>query len=102
MIATHVTYATQAWLDKELQDVQLGRHNPWANWTDFQQEMEQAFTPLFEVEHVRRKLMEIKMGCSISGDIQAFRTLMYKLPQMTQEEAFSFFMRGLFMRAQDP
>ena len=28
VIATHITDAAQAWLDKELQDVQLGRRPP--------------------------------------------------------------------------
>ena len=39
--------------------------------------------------------MEIKMGRTVSIYIQAFYTLMYKVLQMNQEEAFSFFMRGL-------
>ena len=51
--------------------------------------------PLSEMEHARKKLMEIKTGSSVAGYIQAFHTLMYKVPQMTQEEGFSFFMRGL-------
>ena len=45
--------------------------------------MEQAFTPLSEVEHARRKLMEMKMGKNVSMYIQAFRTQMYKVPEMT-------------------
>ena len=44
VIATRVIDAAQAWLDKELQDLQLGRRNPWASWADFRREMEQAFT----------------------------------------------------------
>ena len=95
VISTHITDAAQAWLDKELQDVQLGRRPPWVNWAEFRQEMEQAFTPLSEVEHARRKLMEMKMGKNVSMYIQAFCTQMYKVPEMTQEEAFSLFMRGL-------
>ena len=39
--------------------------------------------------------MDIKMGRNVSMYIQQFRTLMYKVPEMTQEEAFSLFMRGL-------
>ena len=31
VIATHVTTIAQALLDKELQDLQLCWHNPWAN-----------------------------------------------------------------------
>ena len=61
VISTRVTDAAQAWLDKELQDLQLGRRNPWASWAEFRHEIEQAFTPLSEVEHARRKLMEMKM-----------------------------------------
>ena len=101
VIATRITDAAQAWLDKELQDLQLGRRRPWASWTEFRQDMEQAFTPLSEVEHARRKLMEMKMGKNVSMYIQAFRTQMYKVPEMTQEEAFSLFMRGLEPRIRE-
>ena len=66
MIATRITDAAQAWLDKELQDLQLGRRRPWASWTEFRQDMEQDFTPLSEVEHARRRLMEMKMGKNVS------------------------------------
>ena len=83
VIATHITNAAQAWLDKELQDLQLGRHRPWASWADFRHEMEEAFTALSKVEHTRRKLMEMKMGKNVSTYIQAFRTQMYKVPEMT-------------------
>ena len=101
VIATRITDAAQAWLDKELQDLQLGRCLPWASWAEFCREMEQAFTPLSEVEHARRKLMEMKMGKNVSTYIQAFRTQMYKVPEMTQEEAFSLFMRGLEPRIRE-
>ena len=101
VIATRVTDAAQAWLDKTLQDLQLGRRNPWASWAEFRQEMEAAFTPMSEVEQARRKLMEIRMGRNVSSYIQQFRTLMYKVPEMTQEEAFSLFMRGLEPRIRE-
>ena len=45
--------------------------------------------------------MEMKMGKNVSGYIQAFRTQMYKVPEMTQEEAFSLFMRGLEPRIRE-
>ena len=35
VIATCITNSTQIWLDKELQDIQLGQHNPWASWKEF-------------------------------------------------------------------
>ena len=101
VIATHATSAAQACLDKELQELQLGRCNPWASWAEFCNEMEQAFTPLSEVEHVRRKLLEIKMGKNVSTYIQVFRTQMYKVLEMTQEEIFALFMRGLEPRSKN-
>ena len=45
--------------------------------------------------------MEIKMGKNVSTYIQAFCTHMYKVPEMTQEEAFSLFMRGLESRIRE-
>ena len=48
--------------------------------------MEQAFNPLSEVEHARRRLMEGKMGHNVSTYIQMFRTLMYEMPKMTQRK----------------
>ena len=39
-IATRITDAAQARLDKELQDLQLERRPPWVSWADFRQEME--------------------------------------------------------------
>ena len=45
--------------------------------------------------------MEIKMGKNVSTYIQAFCTQMYKVPEMTQEKAFSLFMRGLELRIRE-
>ena len=35
VITTCIIDAAQAWLDKALQDVQLGRCNPWTSWAEF-------------------------------------------------------------------
>ena len=53
------------------------------------------------MEHARRRFIEIKMGRNVSTYIQTFRTVMYKVPEMTQEEAFFLFMRGLEFRIQE-
>ena len=39
--------------------------------------------------------MEIKMGRNVSTYIQTFHMLMYKVPEVTQEETVSLSMRGL-------
>ena len=41
------------------------------------------------------------MGKNVSMNIQAFRTQMNKVLEMTQEEAFSLFMHGLEPRIQE-
>ena len=60
VIVKLVRYAAQAWLDKSLQDIQLGRRNPWADKVAFKQEMEASFMPMLEAEHARHPLLDIK------------------------------------------
>ena len=45
--------------------------------------------------------MDITMGSNIAKYIQTFCTLMYKVPEMTLEEAFSLFMHGLEPKIQE-
>ena len=43
----------------------------------------------------------MKMGSNVAKYIQTFRTLMYKVSKMTQEDAFLLFMRGLEPRIRE-
>ena len=49
--------------------------------------------PMSEAEHVTRSLMEIQMKFNVVAYIQCFRTLVYKVLTMTQDEAFLLFIR---------
>ena len=63
--------------------------------------MEQAFIPLSEVEHARRKLLEIRMGekrLNVHSECCVRRCT--RVPEMTQEEAFSLF--NAWSRTQNP
>ena len=60
-----------------------------------------SFHPMSKVEHTRYKLMDIRMMDSILGYIQAFRTLMYRVTQMTQHKASSLLMRSLDPKIRD-
>ena len=48
VIAKRIAKAAQVWLDKELQDVQLGQRNPWVSQADSQQEMERKCNSMSE------------------------------------------------------
>ena len=67
VIATPITHAAQAWLRKSLQDIEIGQHNPWNNWAVFRQEMDKPFTPMSDVEHMRRSLKDIWMTAMSQG-----------------------------------
>ena len=57
-----------------------------------------AFEPMTEMETARRQIIELRhIGC-VSGYIQRFCTLRYKIPSMTEEEAHSLFLQGLDAR----
>lgn len=58
--------------------------------------------PLSKVKQARRALLEICQRCIVAKYIQKFHTLLYKVPQMTQEEAFTLFMHGLDGQVRGP
>ena len=62
--------------------------------------MTAAFEPMTERETARRQMIELRQTCRVMGYITKFRTLRYKIPTMTDEEAFTLFMRGLDARFQ--
>ena len=54
-----------------------------------------AFEPMTEMEVARRQIIELRQIGRVSGYIQRFRTLRYKILSMTEEEAHPLFLRGL-------
>ena len=57
--------------------------------------MTSAFEPKTEMEMERRQIIELRQIGRISGYIQRFHTLRYKIPSMAEEEAHSLFLCGL-------
>ena len=61
----------------------------------FRDAMVQRFEPVTEVKEVRKQLKALRQTSRIAGYIQKFQELQYKLPGMTDEEAFHVFLSGL-------
>ena len=95
VVATRLTEAAEAWFNGESQRIETGARRAWRSWAAFSQEMIAAFEPMTEMEVARRQIIELRQTGRVSGYIQRFRTLRYKIPSMTEEEAHSLFLRGL-------
>ena len=92
VVATRLTEAAEAWFNGESQRIETGARRAWRSWAAFSQEMIAAFEPMTEMEVARRQIIELRQMGRVSGYIQRFRTLRYKIPSMTEEEAHSLFL----------
>ena len=53
-----------------------------------------TFEPMTEMETVGRQIIELRQTGHVSGYIQRFRTLRYKILSMMEEEAHSLKQKG--------
>lgn len=101
MVAMRTDGAASAWINATFQEIDQGRRNPFASWSDFKAAMVKAFEPITATEEARKQLRGLRQTHKASGYIAKFRELQYKLPDMTQEEAFSAFLAGLSPHLQE-
>ena len=57
--------------------------------------MVQRFELVIEVEEVQKQLWALRQTGRVTGYVQKFQELQYRLPGMTDEEAFHTFLSGL-------
>ena len=95
VVAIRLTKALEAWFNGECQHIETGARRVWRSWVAFSQEMIAAFEPMTKMEVARRQIIELRQTGHVSGYIQRFCTLRYKIPSMMEEEAHSLFLRGL-------
>ena len=95
VVATRLTEVVEAWFNGESQRIETGARRAWRSWVAFSQEMIVAFEPMTEMETVRRQIIELRQTSRVSGYIQRFCTLRYKILSMTEEEAHSLFFQAL-------
>ena len=95
VVETRTEGGASAWINAVLQDIERGRRDHFQSWADFRNAMIKAFEPITEVEEARKALRTLKQVGRVSTYVQRFRELQYRLPEMTNEEAFSAFLAGL-------
>ena len=57
--------------------------------------MTRAFEPATVVEEARQQILNLRQTGRVTGYVQRFRELLYKIPEMTEEESYTLFVRGL-------
>ena len=100
-MATLLTKVAKAWFNGERHQIEARARREWRSWAAFCEEMIVVFEPITEMEIARRQIIELRQTSRVLGYIQRFRTLRYKIPSMTEEEAHSLFLHGLDARLQE-
>ena len=101
IVAMRVEGAASSWVNAVLQDVAAGRRAAFLTWRQFTQAMIHRFEPVTETEEARKQLRALRQTGRVSGYIQKFQELQYRLPNMTAEEAFHAFLSGLAPHLQE-
>ena len=57
--------------------------------------MARAFEPATVVEEARQQILNLRHTGHVTGYVQRFHELLYKIPAMTEEESYTLFVRGL-------
>ena len=101
VVAMRVDGATSSWVNAVLQEVANGRRQAFRTWGQFKVAMIHRFESITETEDARRQLRALKQTGRVSGYIQRFQELQYRLPSMIDEEAFHAFLSGLVPHLQE-
>ena len=95
VVAMRVEGAANSWVNAVLQEISEGCKPVFHTWAQFRDAMVQRFEPLTEVEEVHKQLKALRQTGRVAGYIQKFQELQYRLPGMTDEEAFHAFISRL-------
>ena len=101
VVAMRVEGAASSWVNAVLQEVADGRRQVFRTWGQFKLAMIHRFESITETEDARRQLRALKQTGRVGGYIQRFQELQYRLPSMTDEEAFHAFLSGLVPHLQE-
>ena len=101
VVAMRVDGAASSWVTAVLQEIADGRRQAFRTWGQFKVAMIHRFESITETEDARRQLRALKQTGRVSGYIQKFQELQYRLPSMTDEEAFHAFLSGLVPHLQE-
>ena len=57
--------------------------------------MVRAFEPATAVEEAHQQILNLRQTRRVTGYVQRFRELLYKIPTTTEEESYTLFVLGL-------
>lgn len=95
IVGTRLEGPASSWLNGEQQRIARGARPNFRDWTSFKAELVAAFEPTTEEEAARAQIMSLKQTGRVAGYLQKFRDLKYKIPGMTDAEAYALFVNGL-------
>ena len=95
VVAMCVDGAASSWVNAVLQEVADGRRQAFRTWGQFKVAIIHWFKSITETKDARCQLRALKQTGRVSGYIQRFQDLQYRLPSMTDEEACYVFLSGL-------
>ena len=95
VVAMRVEGAASSWVNAVLQEISEGRRPVFRTWAQFKDAMVQRFEPVTKVEEAHKWLRALRQTGRVTGYVQKSQELQYRLPGMTDEEAFHTFLFGL-------
>ena len=95
IVATRTEGAAASWLSHEQIAMERGMRALWAGWADFSQEMIRAFEPTTDDALARQQLAALKQTGRVAGYIQKFREIRGRIQDMSVQDEFAAFIRGL-------
>ena len=87
--------AAITWYNGIRRQVENGQRRNWDDYAEFREELITAFEPMSEVERARTAIRNLRQMGRVATYVQKFRDLRFRIPDMSQAEAFSHFMAGL-------
>ena len=95
IVATRTVDAAASWLTHEQLAIERGVRAPWRNWEEFREEMTRAFEPTTDETLARQQLAVLKQTGRVAGYIQRFREIRGRIQDMSVQDEFAAFIRGL-------
>ena len=84
-----------------LQDIEMGKKNPFDDWADFKVAMCVAFEPITTTEESRRQFWNLCQIGRARTYMHHFGELQYRQLGMSEDKAFSTFLVGLTPHIQE-
>lgn len=95
IVATRTEGAAASWLSHEQLAIERRTRTPWRSWENFRDEMVRAFEPTTDEAMARHQMAALKQTGKIAGYIQRFREIRGRIQDMSEQDEFAAFVRGL-------